>query len=185
MLDIQHNRLTPCGTLATTAQGMPSPLHGLALLGVAWVAGAFVPLPTGQNLLSGRQSWVGSVSHNALERLAPSVASSPAKRTFSPLWLGLKEASVVPGGPCHGHEALVGERDACGVGFIADTKGPSHKILDMALAALGCMEHRGACSADQVRACALNVHARLHALLLVLSTPRLGCPHSLTHLRMT
>ena len=47
---------------------------------------------------------------------------------------------------------LVGERDACGVGFItnavADTG--SHTIVTNGLAALGCMEHRGACGGDGV-----------------------------------
>ena len=41
------------------------------------------------------------------------------------------------------------ERDACGVGFIASLKGErTHKTVADALTALGCMEHRGACSAD-------------------------------------
>ena len=45
---------------------------------------------------------------------------------------------------------LVEERDACGVGFIADKEGrASHKILSNALKALTCVEHRGGCSADQ------------------------------------
>ncbi|MCA6519867.1 MAG: glutamate synthase subunit alpha, partial [Pseudanabaena sp. M110S1SP2A07QC] len=45
---------------------------------------------------------------------------------------------------------LVEERDACGVGFIADKEGrASHKIISNALKALTCMEHRGGCSADQ------------------------------------
>lgn len=57
-----------------------------------------------------------------------------------------------PGGPYWGPEHLVGERDACGVGFIADITGKAGPgvVLDKALVALGCMEHRGACSADQV-----------------------------------
>nr|WP_324603549.1 glutamate synthase large subunit [Pseudanabaena biceps] len=45
---------------------------------------------------------------------------------------------------------LVEERDACGVGFIADKEGrASYKIISNALKALTCMEHRGGCSADQ------------------------------------
>jgi len=44
----------------------------------------------------------------------------------------------------------VTERDACGVGFIADVKGrPSHKTVEQSLTALGCLEHRGGCSADE------------------------------------
>ncbi|MEM8603165.1 MAG: glutamate synthase large subunit, partial [Cyanobacteria bacterium P01_H01_bin.121] len=49
-----------------------------------------------------------------------------------------------------GQRWLVEERDACGVGLIADQKGrPSHDLVSKALVALGCMEHRGGCSADQ------------------------------------
>jgi glutamate synthase (ferredoxin) len=49
-----------------------------------------------------------------------------------------------------GQPWLVEERDACGVGFIAERDGrPSHKLLRQALKALGCMEHRGGCSADR------------------------------------
>lgn len=44
---------------------------------------------------------------------------------------------------------ILSERGACGVGFIAnlDNKA-SHGIVKDALAALGCMEHRGGCGAD-------------------------------------
>ncbi|KAK1295204.1 hypothetical protein QJS10_CPA16g01043 [Acorus calamus] len=46
-------------------------------------------------------------------------------------------------------EDIISERGACGVGFIANLKNqPSHKIIEDALTALGCMEHRGGCSAD-------------------------------------
>ena len=49
-----------------------------------------------------------------------------------------------------GQPWLVEERDACGVGFIADRDGGcSHKLIQQALKALGCMEHRGGCSADR------------------------------------
>ena len=49
-----------------------------------------------------------------------------------------------------GQPWLTEERDACGVGFIADRDGcASHKLIKQALVALGCMEHRGACSADR------------------------------------
>jgi glutamate synthase (ferredoxin) len=45
---------------------------------------------------------------------------------------------------------LVEERDACGVGFIADQYGrASHDLVLKALTAASCMEHRGGCSADQ------------------------------------
>ncbi len=43
------------------------------------------------------------------------------------------------------------EQDACGVGFLASLKGEySHKHLRKAIFALKCVEHRGACSADQI-----------------------------------
>ena len=68
---------------------------------------------------------------------------------------------------------LVEERDACGVGFIASLRyilnnqfafaclitwqwndftsnEASHDIIQQALAACSCMEHRGACSADNI-----------------------------------
>ncbi|MDZ8106086.1 MAG: glutamate synthase large subunit [Nostoc sp. DedQUE12a] len=49
-----------------------------------------------------------------------------------------------------GQRWLVEERDACGVGFIAHRQNhPSHEIVEKALAALTCLEHRGGCSADQ------------------------------------
>ena len=45
---------------------------------------------------------------------------------------------------------LVEERDACGVGFIASKHGhASHELMQQAVSALGCLEHRGACSADR------------------------------------
>lgn len=51
--------------------------------------------------------------------------------------------------PYWGPRWLTEERDACGVGFIADVKGfGSHKLIEQALVALGCLEHRGGCSAD-------------------------------------
>ncbi|MEX2455729.1 MAG: hypothetical protein WD381_00375, partial [Balneolaceae bacterium] len=43
------------------------------------------------------------------------------------------------------------EKSACGVGFIASRNNhASHENLQKALHALSCVEHRGACSADQV-----------------------------------
>jgi glutamate synthase (ferredoxin) len=49
-----------------------------------------------------------------------------------------------------GQRWLIEERDACGVGFIVDQQGrSSHDLVQKALIALGCMEHRGGCSADR------------------------------------
>ncbi|MBD2202943.1 glutamate synthase large subunit [Calothrix sp. FACHB-1219] len=53
-------------------------------------------------------------------------------------------------GNYQGQRWLVEERDACGVGFIAHRlNSASHEIVDKALTALTCLEHRGGCSADQ------------------------------------
>jgi glutamate synthase (ferredoxin) len=52
--------------------------------------------------------------------------------------------------PFMGQPWLVEERDACGVGFLAYQDGRSnHQIVAHALIGLGCMEHRGGCSADR------------------------------------
>jgi len=53
--------------------------------------------------------------------------------------------------PVHpGQRWLVEERDACGVGFIADQYGrASRSLVQKSLIALTCMEHRGGCSADR------------------------------------
>lgn len=52
--------------------------------------------------------------------------------------------------PFQGQRWLVEERDACGVGFLAYPDGrQSHQLVQNALTGLTCMEHRGACSADQ------------------------------------
>ncbi|MEM6519460.1 MAG: glutamate synthase subunit alpha, partial [Cyanobacteria bacterium P01_C01_bin.70] len=49
-----------------------------------------------------------------------------------------------------GPRSLVEERDACGVGFVADQQGDaSFKLVQQALKALDCMEHRGGCCADK------------------------------------
>ncbi|MCP9806227.1 glutamate synthase subunit alpha [Cyanobium sp. T1B-Tous] len=45
--------------------------------------------------------------------------------------------------------AVAGEKDACGVGFLASLKGvSSHWVLQQALRGLDCMEHRGGCGGD-------------------------------------
>lgn len=46
-------------------------------------------------------------------------------------------------------EDIISERGACGVGFIANLRNEaSHSIIEDSLTALGCMEHRGGCGAD-------------------------------------
>src|SRR5438477_15137 len=42
-----------------------------------------------------------------------------------------------------------GERDACGIGFVADATGrPSRAVVDAGLEGLACVMHRGAVAAD-------------------------------------
>ncbi|NJL67234.1 MAG: glutamate synthase subunit alpha, partial [Microcoleus sp. SM1_3_4] len=54
------------------------------------------------------------------------------------------------GFPYAGQSWLVEERDACGVGFIANQSGKAtHSLIQKALPALTCLEHRGGCSADR------------------------------------
>ena len=48
-------------------------------------------------------------------------------------------------------DAVAGEKDACGVGFLAQLSGKaSHWVLQQALRGLGCMEHRGGCGGDVI-----------------------------------
>ena len=58
----------------------------------------------------------------------------------------IRKLDYYPGNP-----AVTEERDACGVGFLAHMhKSSSHYLVEQALLALQCMEHRGACSADGI-----------------------------------
>ena len=44
---------------------------------------------------------------------------------------------------------VLGEKDACGVGFLAQREGQkSHWLLQQALRGLGRVEHRGGCGGD-------------------------------------
>ena len=46
-------------------------------------------------------------------------------------------------------KTLTGEKEACGVGFLAHIQGiSSNWILKQALKGLECMEHRGGCGSD-------------------------------------
>lgn len=66
--------------------------------------------------------------------------------------LNMAFATETPTNIFDGPMALTQERDACGVGFIANTneKDGTHKVVEQGLWALGCMEHRGACGGDRV-----------------------------------
>ena len=85
-------------------------------------------------------------------------ASAPARSSVkAAVGVGLADdAETSPrvgqfGFPEPGPMPLVEERDACGVGFLADTKGRRrHDTISRALHALSCMEHRGGCGGDSV-----------------------------------
>ena len=57
--------------------------------------------------------------------------------------------SVEPYQDSYSPNGIIGEKDACGVGFIANIKGEeSNWILQQSLKGLSCMEHRGGCGGD-------------------------------------
>ncbi|KZV57862.1 Glutamate synthase 1 isoform 1 [Dorcoceras hygrometricum] len=87
-----------------------------------------------RNLLLLRKNWASSVeSVLDVER-----ANNASRRQSSDL--KPKAANL---------EDIISERGACGVGFIANLDNrASHEIVKDALTALGCMEHRGGCGAD-------------------------------------
>ncbi|CAM9682515.1 unnamed protein product, partial [Ectocarpus sp. 12 AP-2014] len=79
----------------------------------------------------------------------PALSSTSRSTAYNFALEGVMSMSAAKGTPEPGPAWLVEERDACGVGFIANPK-PEHKVVELGLAALGCMEHRGACLADNV-----------------------------------
>src|SRR5580658_4676376 len=63
------------------------------------------------------------------------------------------------------------EHDSCGVGFVASALGkPSHDILQMALTALGRLEHRGAVAADGASSDGIGLMAQVPRALLLEAT---------------
>lgn len=72
-----------------------------------------------------------------------------------PMAIGAGFSEAIPDNPLppmpdQGPRYLTEERDACGVGFIAHRRAEaSHDLVKKATIALGCMEHRGGCSADR------------------------------------
>jgi len=80
-------------------------------------------------------------------RLSPTSTRHHSRADVSRSALNMAVYSSKQGVPA----ALVEERDACGVGFIASLDNePRHDIVQQALNACTCMEHRGASSADNI-----------------------------------
>lgn len=73
-----------------------------------------------------------------------------------------------------GYPFIAHERDACGVGFIAQINhNPSHNIISLALNALGCMEHRGGCSADNKSGDGAGITTQIPWKLFISEVPKL------------
>ncbi|RLM85061.1 ferredoxin-dependent glutamate synthase, chloroplastic [Panicum miliaceum] len=119
-------------------------------------AAALLPLPRAAPtlLLAGRAA---AARRSRLRARGASAAARPS-------WVVASSARAVLGGVAR-REAppapqkptqqaadlndILSERGACGVGFVANLKNvPSFNIVRDALTALGCMEHRGGCGAD-------------------------------------
>ena len=67
------------------------------------------------------------------------------------------------------------ERDACGVGFIADLKGrKSHRIVEDALRILENLEHRGAVGADPLSGDGAGILVQIPHDFLAAETKSLG-----------
>src|SRR5262245_47523414 len=72
------------------------------------------------------------------------------------------------------------ERDACGIGFVADPGGrPSRAIVDLVLAGLGNVRHRGATAADRLTGDGAGVLLPLPDAL----RPEPGCGLAMVFLR--
>ena len=138
---------------------------------VCWVltaanAGAFVPQssvlqsPTTsvrsiQNERPQRQKqrWADFYEGSTSSSSSSSIFSSAGTTSSTRLHMAF-DTKGRPSNMFDGPAPLVKERDACGVGFIANTQSGeefgTHKVIQQGLAALGCMEHRGACGGDGV-----------------------------------
>ncbi|KAL5197407.1 hypothetical protein ABZP36_000919 [Zizania latifolia] len=116
-------------------------------------AAALLPLARVAPLLAGR-----AAARSAARRLrargtrAPALAAARRGWAVSPravLDLSRREIAQKPAQKAADLNDILSERGACGVGFVANLKNePSFNIVRDALVALGCMEHRGGCGAD-------------------------------------
>jgi len=87
--------------------------------------------------------------HKTFNYERDSVPTNPLESTALSMAFDLEEGET--SNMFEGPAPLVKERDACGVGFIANTRlEDGNKVLQQGLAALTCMEHRGACGGDSI-----------------------------------
>ncbi|CAN6206347.1 unnamed protein product [Urochloa humidicola] len=131
----------PRGAAPTTAAALlplPRAAPPLLLAGRAAAARHCRLRARGPSSAAARRSWVVASSSSAravLGGVAPRKAPPPAPQKPTQQAADLNE--------------ILSERGACGVGFVANLKNvPSFNIVRDALTALGCMEHRGGCGAD-------------------------------------
>ncbi|KAI8464547.1 MAG: ferredoxin-dependent glutamate synthase [Monoraphidium minutum] len=148
---METRRLTQQGKAAqqTAARplGAPSVPRGVArhakqslsnAAGAGAVKASSAAVPVARRALGQAARLAAAASSSAID------AALPFEAEAAPAVAPVNEANMVAD-----LETILQERDACGVGFIANLKGiKSHTIVSQALRALGCMEHRGACSAD-------------------------------------
>uniref|UniRef100_A0A0E0I559 glutamate synthase (ferredoxin) n=1 Tax=Oryza nivara TaxID=4536 RepID=A0A0E0I559_ORYNI len=118
-------------------------------------AAALLPLPRAAPLLAGR-----AAARSAARRLRARGTRAPPLAAARRGWGGVspravldlprrREAAEKPAQKAADLNEILSERGACGVGFVANLKNePSFNIVRDALVALGCMEHRGGCGAD-------------------------------------
>eukprot|EP00741_Cyanophora_paradoxa_P007178 tig00001085_g6946.t1 len=112
----------------------------------------YVGLATGKKLRLGKKSREATAAlRQALSNVGVSVAA-----LSSPQWNRPTLESTLAEPTAENNIAdpsipyIEEERDACGVGFVAETQNPaSHLLIKRTLEALTCMEHRGGCSADR------------------------------------
>lgn len=115
-----------------------------------------------RSLTSSRRAGKGLPSYQGLARQHGGVPAADGKAVKARQWqtpaAGAVAATELPNAAAK-HvdneaadlEELLAEKGECGVGLIASLKNEyKHDIVEKALVALGCMEHRGACSADDV-----------------------------------
>jgi len=136
-----------------TVKSIVSVVAAMALVptAIAFTTNSIAPTPTLSSLRSNGVQLSSTTSQDEIIKTDASFASNP------------KESNMFDG-----PMALMKERDACGVGFIANTKqAASHKILKQGLCALTCMEHRGACGGDFISGDGAGIMTQIPWELLV------------------
>ncbi|KAM0822686.1 hypothetical protein ACQ4PT_071347 [Festuca glaucescens] len=108
-------------------------------------AAGLLPLPRAAPLLlAGR-----AAARRLRARGARAPALAAARRSWAVLDVSRHRAPQKPVQEAADMNDILAERGACGVGFVANLNNePSFNIVRDALTALGCMEHRGGCGAD-------------------------------------